>query len=177
MPDLPGIQSLLQVDTSGNLAATNTLASNLNLTLQGTGQIAHGLWSRRQTIRIDKIVSGTPSAIVEEGKLIFARCTSGDAFYFELRNPPAPEQLDHVALTCNRTAGNGVATYDLLEIGPTGSLTSILSSPVVGASSAQTITPNLFPSVGAATFLHITMPSDNITSFEYFYLDAYYFKN
>lgn len=38
----PGSKSLVHMDTSGVLTATNTLDSNLNITLQGTGVVKHG---------------------------------------------------------------------------------------------------------------------------------------
>lgn len=39
---VPGSKSLVHMDTSGVLTATNTLDSNLSITLQGTGAVKHG---------------------------------------------------------------------------------------------------------------------------------------
>lgn len=39
---LPASQTLMQIDTSGNLLATNTLPNNANITLQGTGHLLRG---------------------------------------------------------------------------------------------------------------------------------------
>lgn len=62
---LPASQVLVQMEADGDLVYSNTLPTNTNITLAGTGKIVHGTYSMGQPIGLDwaQVSSGTLSYV------------------------------------------------------------------------------------------------------------------
>lgn len=77
LPNAPASQVLTQVDNTGAVTYTNTLANNANLTLQGTGMVKHGDYNLTQSGIYGFASSGGTFTTVLVGNSIYGRLSAG----------------------------------------------------------------------------------------------------
>lgn len=134
---LPVAQALIQIDTSGNLVYSNTLANNQNLTLQGTGKVTHGTWNRTFDIHPTIVTTGSVSGGTDGGagfgSSIMAIST---VMYARIDGFLATDTLTSLIIGCQILTGASL-TFDLLQRDEFGALTSVLAAPTT----STTLTP------------------------------------
>lgn len=137
---VPGSTSLVQMDNSGNLTATNTLASNQSITLQGSGYYKHGVLFKTQVVTGLEYVpdgsGGTTGVVNNTPGLTFGNSAGG---YLAIQIP-----LDHAQITAitlyNTITGTGNWTVRLYQV--TGSAPDTLAA----YGTSQTISAGTTPS-------------------------------
>ena len=131
---LPASQVLLQVTAAGQLTASNTLPTNTNITLQGTGKLVHGTQTVSAGLDIITVTAGSLSLGVASDQPIWSGTASLVA-YVKIPLLDATKRLQSVSLHSN---GAGVgADPTLVLIVNSGSQPCGFSTPTVGASGAS----------------------------------------
>jgi hypothetical protein len=114
LPSAPAAQSLIQMGTSGTLTATNTLASNANLTLSGTGYVKRGNSIVYYIPVIGSLINTTGVAITTTNGLPGAGFIASTTAYIPLLLNNFEERIQSVVV---RSTGPGT---------PTGTVTATL---------------------------------------------------
>src|SRR5262249_15181653 len=78
---LPASQVLMQLDNAGQMTASNSIPSNANVTLQGTGYVRHGRWSRGMAFGFGANASAGAGASITGGTPGYHQNVSSTVFY------------------------------------------------------------------------------------------------
>lgn len=142
---LPASQSLMQMDASGNVTASNTLATNQSVTVAGTGTFKHG----DQTICHAPIAMAVPvgayAAEVTDGASDFAQfnlTTGGGKAYIPLVGLRTGDRLKSVAVAGNATVSPTLEIVEFVSAtGLTRSYTTSGSFNGLGGITLTLVTP------------------------------------
>jgi hypothetical protein len=182
---VPASQQIVQLDASGNLFATNTIANDVtyaadkNIILAGTtnttGVIKHGTRLKAQTVVSDYSPSGSVSNGVGGGSGVrsMAIASASTVFYCKLSPLVKGERLVSLTLAGpNYETGSSNIVYDVMKLAPSDSdFASLLSAPVSsGSAYPSNITLTLASSGRVITgdeglWLKVTVPAATSVSY------------
>lgn len=132
---LPGSGSILQIDNAGLLTASNTLANNANLTLQGTGFVKHGDWVRTVALLPQCANASGGGGVTVAGGIGGGRVTSSCTAYLPIADALLDvEQVKTVKIK-NQAVGTGNVTLDVVYLDDT---LALFSSATAGATAVAT---------------------------------------
>lgn len=173
---LPGAQSLVQIDASGNLVYSNTLPANTNITLSGTGSVKHGDYKLEIPVIFPLLVQESGAGAANNGANAGITIDVSSVVYIPLLGIPQNKRLKSVTV---RLESGGLAanvTYQLAVCA--GGVFTAVGSSTASTSSVVTVTPDGSNGWGLGDgdsfWLKITTPgatgcvpcSNNVTFFE-----------
>lgn len=132
---LPGSTTLVQVDNTGQISFSNTLATDANLVLQGTGDVKHGNYTLTLAAVIGALSSGT-FTIATDGSVT---STASGAW-----NIPVPlKQGDRVQSATIAGFGDGAVdvVVDVKYIGKTAGSSTKATTTITNATAGWTDYP------------------------------------
>lgn len=125
---LPGSQVLQQVDATGQVIWSNTLANNANLTLAGTGEVKHG----NRTLAImgcHGVAQGNPADIIYDatnGAILFSASDSA-LFSVPLKQGDRPQSVTFARFG---NASANITAANLIKVTAAGVATTLATTSV-----------------------------------------------
>lgn len=153
---LPGSQVLMQIDNTGQITASNTIANNANITLQGTGHILRG--NLTYSCYIDgQVCSVNPGSVSRTGGTLGAQVAVSTQAWFPLQHAfSSQERVVQAGITLSAVAG-GSPTYALATANPaTGVFSDLAGSSTSTSSTSFIIAPTSPTTISGQLYLHVT---------------------